>query len=224
MRAVTVLVFGALAVACGGARGPRTCRTSAACDDGEACMTGACAKASSPAPVAAQSRRIVVDPEAIAIVLSDDPEIETARPPVAPLGATVGPRARILLKLPRPTWGQQVQRAWVVLDRVEGASASTSEVELRAEKIVEPWSLKGEAGVTWASPPRSDAIPGAVARVSPRGTAPIRIDVTSYVNELGKKGSNSRGLRIEGRGDGFGVPIATGFGTGAPPRLEIFIQ
>jgi hypothetical protein len=208
---------------CGSASNSRVCRTSASCSDGEACVTGACANAASPGPVSAMSRRIVVEPEAMTMVLSDDDDIESARPPVAPLGAAVGPRARILLKLPKPTWGQGVQRAWLVLDRVEGASASASEVELRAEKIVEPWSVKGNAGTTWASPPRSESIEGAVVRVSPRGAAPIRIDVTSYANEIAKKGAKTWGLRIEGKGEGFGVPIATGFGKGAAPRLEVYV-
>jgi hypothetical protein len=169
------------------------------------------------------SRRIVVEPEALALVLSDDDDVESARPPVAALGAAIGPRARILVKWPKPTWGQGVQRAWLVLERVEGASAGPSEVELRVERIIEPWSLKGSAGTTWASPPRSESIDGAVARVAPRGTAPIRIDVTSYANEIAKKGAKTWGLRIEGRGDGFGVPIATGFGKGAAPRLEVYV-
>jgi len=208
---------------CSSTPGPRTCRTNATCNEGEACVTGTCASNAAPAPVSAMSRRIVVEPEAIAMVLSDDEGSDSARPPVAPLGATIGPRARILMKLPKPTWGQGVQRAWLVLERVDGASASTAEVELRVEKIVEPWSVKGGAGVSWASPPKSEKIAGAVARVAPRGTAPIRIDVTSYVNELGKKGASTWGLRVEGSGEGFGVPIATGFGKGAAPRLEVYV-
>lgn len=224
MRSVLVLTLGVSLVACGGAQGPRVCRTTASCGDGEACVTGKCASNASTAPVSAMSRRIVVEPEAIAMVLSDEDDVASTRPPVAPLGATVGPRARILMKVPKPTWSGNVQRAWLVLERVEGASAGPSDVELRVEKITEPWSLKGESGTTWASPPRSEAIDGATARVAARGVAPIRIDVTSYVNELGKKGNKSWGLRVEAKGDGFGVPIATGFGKGAAPRIEVFVQ
>ncbi len=212
-----------LVLGCGGASNTRLCRTSTACSDGEACVTGKCANAASPAPVSPMSRRILVEPEAMTMVLSDDDDVESARPAVAPLGASIGPRARILLKLPRPTWGPGVQRAWLVLDRVEGASASTTEVELHAEQIVEPWSVKGNAGPTWASPPRSEAIEGAVAKVSPRGAAPIRIDVTSFANDIAKKGAKTWGLRIEGKGEGFGVPIATGFGKGTAPHLEVYV-
>ncbi len=225
MRAAIVGALGTLVVSCGGGTpAARTCTTSTSCSEGEACVTGKCASNAAPGPVSALSRRIVVEPEALAMVLSDDDDLASARPPVAPLGATVGPRARILMKLPKPTWAGSVQRAWLVLDRVEGASAGPSDVELRVERIVEPWSVKGEAGITWASPPRSESIDGAIARVAARGTAPIRIDVTTYVNELGKKGNKTWGLRVEGKGDGFGVPIATGFGKGVPPRLEVFVQ
>lgn len=158
------------------------------------------------------------------MVLSEDQELEGPRPITASLGATVGPRARILLKLPKPTWRDPLQRAWLVLDRADYAQAGPTDVTIRAEKIVEPWSAKGGAGTTWASPPKSEAIAGAEITVSARGGAPIRIDITSYVETLSKKGASNWGLRVEGAGKGYGVPIATGFGKGLGPRVEVYTQ
>lgn len=39
-----------------------------------------------------------------------------------------------------------------------------------------------------------------------------------------KKGASVWGLRIEGSGQGYGVPIATGFGKGMGPRVEVYVQ
>jgi hypothetical protein len=186
--------------------------------------SGSPAPATPPPAPAATSKRLVLEPEAVVMVLSEDQELSGPRPISASLGATVGPRARILLKLPKPTWTESLVRAWLVLDRADFAQAGPSEVTIHAEKIVEPWSAKGGAGTTWASPPRSVAIDGASVSVPARGAAPIRIDITSYVEMLTKKGERSWGLRIEGSGKGYGVPIATGFGKGLGPRVEVYVQ
>ena len=170
------------------------------------------------------SKRLVIEPEAVVMVLSEDQELDAPRPIVASLGATIGPRARILIKLPKPSWKEPVVRAWLVLERADYAQAGPSDVRVRAEKIVEAWSAKGGAGTTWASPPRSEAIDGAEINVTPRGGAPIRIDITPYVAAAMKKGAVAWGLRVEGSGKGFGVPIATGFGKGLGPRVELYVQ
>lgn len=64
-----------------------------------------------PAAPAPMSKRLVIEPEAVVMVLSEDEDLVGARPIVAPLGASVGPRARILLKLPKPTWRESLVRA-----------------------------------------------------------------------------------------------------------------
>jgi hypothetical protein len=225
ISALTALVATVSVTAgCGGTK-PRTCDVSAACGAGEACVLGRCSGAASPAPIQADARRYVLEPETLAFVTTGDDE-GRVRPPYVALGAEVGDSARILVKFPAPKWtSDKVVRAYLVLDRVQGAQAGPGDVEVRAERVVEPWSLRGEAGTTWASPPRSESMAGAKALAAPRGSAPIRIDVTPYAVELARKGATSWGLRIEARGAGYGVPIATGFGaTGAPPRLEVYVQ
>jgi hypothetical protein len=224
LSAIAALGVSVVGVACGGAK-PRTCDVSAACGTGEACVLGRCSGASSPAPIQADARRFVLEPETLAFVTEGDDE-GRVRPPYVALGADVGDAARILVKFPAPKWASdKVVRAYLVLDRVQGAQAGPGDVKLRAERVVEPWSLRGEAGTSWASPPRSESMGGAETLVAPRGSAPIRIDVTPYAVELARKGATSWGLRIEARGAGYGVPIATGFGaTGAPPRLEVYVQ
>lgn len=177
-----------------------------------------------PAMPAPMSKRLVLEPEAVVMVLSEDQDLEAPRPIVASFGASVGPRARMLLKLPKPTWRESLVRAWLVLDRENNAGAGPSDVTLRAEKIVEPWSQKGGSGTTWASPPRSETIDGAEVSVAPRGAGPIRIDITRYVEASMKKGATVWGLRVEGKGSGYGVPIATGFGKGRGPRVEVYVQ
>ncbi len=211
-------------VGCGGAS-PRVCRASSTCSDGEACVVGRCTLATAPGPVAPTTRRLIVPAESIAFVTSSGEGGAEHRLASIALGASIGDSARILVRFPRGLWSDgAVAKAYLVLDRAEATQAGPSEVLLRAERIVEPWSLKAQAGLSWASPPQSLSITGAEARVAPRGVAPIRIDVTAYAVELGKKNLTSWGLRIEGKGDGYGVPIATGFVAGSAPRLEVFLN
>jgi len=221
MRALLLVPLGLL-VACGAAQGPRVCRASDACKEGEACVTGSCVPYASPNTVAPSMRKLTLEPEAVAFVLSDGDD--DARPATAPLGASSGPRARILLKFQKPSFKESISRAFLVLERAEGAEAGPGDVTLRVQRIVEPWSLKGGAGVSWASAPRAESIGGAEVRVAARGAGPIRIDVTSWMVDYSKKGSASWGLRVEGSGEGFGVPIATGWAKGNPPRLEVYLQ
>ncbi len=209
---------------CGAAQA-RTCEASSACGAGEACVLGRCSGASSPGPIQADARRFVLEAETLVFVTSGDDDGRVRAPFVA-LGADVGEGARILVKFPAPKWTtDKLVRAYLVLDRVQGAQAGPGDVKVRAERILEPWSLRGEVGTSWASPPRSESMPGAETLVAPRGGAPVRVDVTPYAAELARKGGTSWGLRVEARGGGYGLPIATGFGaTGAPPRLEVYVQ
>lgn len=226
MRAPLLLSLGLL-LACSGSQRP-TCRASDGCRDGEACVTGACVPNVGAGPVTPQLRRLTLAPSALAFVLSEQPD---GHPAAAPLGAAVGPRARILLRFDKPAGdGKQlkVARAYLVLERADGAEAGPGEVTVRAQHIVEPWSIGKEsgdgAGVTWASPPGAESIAGAEVKVAARGAGPVRVDVTRWMTEWSRKGGKSWGLRVEGEGAGFGLPIATGWAKGAPPRLEVYLQ
>lgn len=220
MRGLLLVPLGLL-LACASAQKPRVCRASDACREGEACITGACVSYAAPNTVTPSMRRVTLEPEAVAFVLSDD---DGGHPAVAPLGASSGPRARILLKFKKPDTVGTVTKALLVLERADGAQAGPGDVTLRAQHVIEPWSLKGGAGITWASPPRAESIAGAETTIGARGAGLIRIDVTSWATTWVKKSSSSWGLRVEGSGEGFGVPIATGWAKGGAPRLELFFQ
>ncbi len=218
-----LLASAACALGCSSTPAPRTCRGSASCKEGESCVLSGCSSSTTSGAVPATSRRILVEPEAAAFVASEDDDGGTARPPMIALGSSVGVRGRILLKFPRRLWAkEEVLRAFLVLERAEGAQVGPDDVLLRAQRIIEPWSLKGGLGVTWASAPRAEALGEAI--VAARGAGPVRIDVTAYAIDLGKKTQSSWGLRVEGKGEGFGVAIATGAAKGNGPRLEVFLQ
>ena len=212
------------AIGCGAAR-PRVCRATSACNDGEACVVGKCTLATGSGPVSSTTRRILLEPESIAWVSSSGEGGEGERLTALSLGASVGDHGRILVKFARGEWSKDsVVKAYLVLDRAEGAQAGPGDVLIRADRIVTPWSASAHAGTSWASPPDAVSMIGSEAKVAPRGAAPIRIEVTPYAIELGKKGTRAWGLRIEGSGGGFGVPIATGFGGGHGPRLEVYVS
>ncbi|MGZ3421644.1 MAG: hypothetical protein ACXVEF_02420 [Polyangiales bacterium] len=169
--------------------------------------------------VATSTKRYVLEPDAMIFVFDDGDDAEK---PAAPFGAKVGARARLLVRFPHLEATGSIERAWLILDRVQGAQAGPGDVTLRVDAIVEPWSIPGSAGTGWSTPPKSESIASAV--VSARGASPIRVDVTAWAQKLAKKGPRPWGLRVEGSGEGYGVPIATGAGNGQPPRLEVFVQ
>jgi hypothetical protein len=220
---VAVAVLGATTVGCGAAQA-KPCRASASCADGESCVIGRCTIEKEGVPVETGANRFVLEPESIAWVSSsgDDPAL---RPAAVSLGAEVGDKTRLLLAFPRGPWlKDRVKKAYLVFDRAEGAQAGPGEVMLRAERIVEAWSLKGGAGTTWASPPRSEPLVGSETKVGSRGAGSVRIDVTPFAVELANKKSRVFGLRVEGKGEGYGLPIATGAIGASGPRLEVYVQ
>ncbi len=187
-------------------------------------MVGRCTSEASGFPVETGNKRFVLEPEGIAWVSSggDDPAL---RPPAAALGAEVGEHTRILLAFPRGQWVKDsVKKAYLVFERAEGAQAGPGEVTVRAERIVEAWSLKGGSGVSWASPPKSEPIVGAEVKVGARAAGPVRIDVTPFAQDLANKKMRIYGLRVEATGEGYGLPIATGAIGAAGPRLEVYVQ
>jgi hypothetical protein len=213
------LVLSSVTGGCSANPGPKPCRSSATCSGSESCVMGACSPGT--APVTASTKRFVLEPDSLAFVYSDG---DTAERPVAAFGADVGARARLLVRFPHPEISGTIERAWLVLSRAPGASAGPGDVTLRAESIDEPWSLPGGSGTGWSTPPRSSSIATATTVVGPRGPSSIRIDVTPWAQNLVRKGPRPWGLRVEAKGSGYGVPIATGAGAGAPPVLELYVQ
>jgi hypothetical protein len=192
----------------------------------EAAALAGCARSKPRAPevvaAAPNARRLVLDPEAVAFVTSEG---SGAGATTIALGAEIGPRARILIRFPRGSFrSDEVSRAYLVLQREPSALAGPGDVALRASQIVEAWSSRQEGVPSWASPPRASELPSASARVRSDALAPIRIDVTDHAIDLGRKTSEVYGLRIEADGEGHGLPVATGLGRGAPPRLEVFLK
>lgn len=174
-------------------------------------------------PVPPAQRRLVLEPAALAFVHSS---LDDAAPPaVAVLGAGEGPRARILVRFdPPPQLATAPTKAYLVLERAKGALAGPEPVTLFAERVTEPWSVVDNLRTSWASPPASE--PLLSARVQTRGSAPIRIDVTDWAAALAKpqKGKvRAWGLRIEAKGEGYGLPVATGYGGGNGPFLELYL-
>lgn len=212
-----------LALGCGAAQ-PKACRASASCADGESCVVGKCTTEKESVPVETGANRFVLEPESIAWVSSsgEDPAL---RPTAVSLGSEVGDKTRILLAFPRGPWlKDRVKKAYLVFERAEGAQAGPGEVIVRAERIVEGWSLKGQAGTTWASPPRSEPMDGSETKVGARGAGSIRIDVTPFAVELANKKARVYGLRVEAKGEGYGLPVATGAIGAMGPRLEVYVQ
>lgn len=173
-------------------------------------------------PVPQTAHRLVLEPSALAFVSSSHDD--DAPPAVAVLGAGEGPRTRILVRFDPPSTIAEPLKAYLVLERAKGALAGPDPITLLTERVTEPWSVADGLRTSWASPPASE--PLLRAEVPTRGGAPIRIDVTAWASELARpqKGKiKAWGLRIEGKGDGYGLPIATGYGGGTAPWLEIYV-
>jgi hypothetical protein len=221
LRATAPLALSILLGACGG-RPPPVCGSNDACKNGDVCVVGSCT--SGTGAVSATTRRVVVDPEGLAYVTSAN-GVDVRSAAVA-LGASIGGGARILVRFPRAEWAaDRVAKAYLVLERADGAQAGPDDVVVRAEKILEAWSPKIDGkGTSWSAPPSSAPIAGGEAHVAAHGATIIRIDVTPYAVDLAKPTVRAFGLRVEASGGGFGLPIATGLGGGHAPRLEVYLN
>ncbi len=180
------------------------CATPGACPAGQECLANRCVVQGYD-PVAAGTRRIVVEPSALSVVSAKGEGDEGS--------VTFGGRATGAVALHLAFAGGwreagRVESAFLLLDAVPGSPPGRDDVPVVA------WRVAGAA----LRPPFGRG----VARSSP--PSPLRIDVTEIVRFLVEHPRADQGIAVVATaGEGHGASYLTGAAGGAAPRLEIYL-
>jgi hypothetical protein len=232
------------AAGCSPTLGGPTC-VPGGCAAPSACVIGRCRPADA-APVSADATRLVLAPTAIAVVSSGGGGGGDALPEAFTLGRAADGRVVLLLRFePIRREGAVVERAFLVLDPLEGAPPPTGAATIDVSRIGEPWDpaivsygripridVPARAGVAPPRPapaPRPSAPapavgPAAAAASLASARAPLRVEVTELVR-ADARGRSSHGLALTAVGDdAVGATFTTGLSRGRAPRLEVFVQ
>jgi hypothetical protein len=187
-------------------------------------------------PDLARSQRLVLDPVDVAFIERRGDLLPGSVTPVVTLGRRGEGEAALLLRFDVPA-GLEVVRAWLVLDRAEGAGLEDDGASLHVERIAGPWDA---SSVTFVDgPPLADL---GAPRLSVRGTATrrLRLDVTALLQSWRRRGDPCEGLAVlADRSTPTGVrlqalprlsvslpgdPTRAPPGEGSGPRLELYVK
>jgi hypothetical protein len=208
-----------LCVAASCSRAPEPCSSPGTCPEGQECLANRCVIAGG-IPVSEDSQRLVLEPEALAVV-SAERSYESGPPPAVTFGSRAEGASAIYLRFPPTTSdASRIQSAFLLLEPLPGTLPS-DDVSVDVWRVREPWESDR---VSWLAqpdlaPPRGEGI----ARSRPPST--LRIDVTAIVAYLADNAENDFGMALEsGSGDGAGASYATGAAGGRTPRLEVYLR
>lgn len=203
----------ALMPACASTRQP--CDRLEACPGALVCQVGRCAPVDE-LPVHAEASRQVLDP--IDALFVDG---ATREDTVSELRAasSAGGGALVLLRF-EPAWrAKQVDRAYLLLDPVEGAFAVQEPIEVQVSPILGAWSSQRP------SPLPGLGQPEARARLSFAPPRRLRIEVTELVRAWAQRGDALHGLALRiYPGDDLGARLDWGTLSGTHPRLDLYLR
>lgn len=204
----------------------KSCSMSSPCNMGYVCRGSYCMSEQSIALSTSMQREVVQPSSQLYVDSTTNESYLWNRTNGVYIGGSISSN-RVLLKFPKQNWNPaSIVKAYLMFERAIGAQQNAESVRLRIERIVEPWSERGELRTTWENPPASEPLLSIKnAYVSTQGPKLIRIDVTEFAKELAQRFEHAWGLRIEGESNGYGLAIATGSdGQQRGPYLEVFIQ
>lgn len=226
MRALLTSIAVSLAAAlCGCAQsppGPPLCNEPGTCAEGRTCVVGRCRPdGGAPAPI--ESRRLVLMPDAAAVVSSSGPSGGGGELPEAlAFGRSASGAVSLLLHFSVPIVERgEVAAAFLVLDPLAGAPQPGSAVPLEVARILDPWRPET---VSWGRHPQLD-LPEKAGAVGPSLLAPARLDVTHLVRAWAERRPDDHGIAVLASAtDPFGATFSLGISEGRGPRLEVYVR
>jgi hypothetical protein len=182
--AVSLVTFAAcvLGVGCFGGLGcvaaARMCSVPNECGPQAACVAGRCQRTTGT-PAIQQSRRLVIDPVAVAYVRSIDSPREGALPTSFTLGRDADGEARLYLRFAVPLSRETtVIEAYLLLERADVIDEDPGPIALHATRVVDPWDPRT---ISWARQPRIEETRSPVTTVTSSGRVRVRVDVKNLV-------------------------------------------
>ncbi len=219
LRSSASLALLGAALAC--ARGPEPCASAGTCPEGQECLANRCVVAGGD-PVPADSQRLVVEPERMAVVSAKSEPRAGEIPPAVAFGSRADGAIALYLAFP-PVWrrAKHVEAAFLVLEPMPGTVPASDDVEVEAWRVQKSWEPDKLRYL--AKPPLAPPMSAGIARSAPPSV--LRIDVTDLVRYLKKHAANDHGLAlVSGSDRGAGASFATGMAGGRAPRLEVYVR
>jgi hypothetical protein len=212
----SLCLIGAALSTSGCAASPRPCRSPSVCPEGSECLADRCLPLGAE-PVAPDSRRIVLDPIALAVVRAGA-RPESALPPTVTFGGPARQDEQLLVTFP-DRWGPiEIDTAFLLLEPALDAEPSATDIAIGVSVAASRWR-SGTAGEIPASHGPTAA---GVGRTRP--PAALRIDVTALVREIARKPDAAHGLLVHAEHPGpRGAVYSTGI-DGPPPRLDVYFR
>lgn len=204
--------------------GPPLCAADVPCAaEGDTCVVGRCRPKKDPNLAAMDARRLLLFPDAVAVVSEKGPSGGAAAlPEVVSLGRSAAGDTSLLLHFEVPVAEVgEVSSAFLVLETATSSEPPTRPVSLSIARIVEPWR---DDFVSWGRSPRLDLgeKAGTVGVTSP---SPIRLDVTHVVQRWAKRTSEEHGLALRADADDpRGITFSLGVVEKRGPRLEVYVR
>jgi hypothetical protein len=177
MRAVLSLAFAVSALGLGSVgcvSAARMCSLPSECGPQAACVAGRCQRTTGT-PTIQETRRLVVDPVAVAYVRSVDSPREGALPTSFTLGREGDGEARLYLRFQVPLAKETtVVEAYLLLERADVLDADPGPITLHATRVVDAWDPRT---ISWARQPRIEETRSPVTTVTSSGRVRVRVDV-----------------------------------------------
>ncbi|MEO6419963.1 MAG: DNRLRE domain-containing protein [Polyangiaceae bacterium] len=171
----------------------RMCAAPSECGAQASCVAGRCQRAGG-VPAIQTSRRIVVEPVAVAYVRRGDVMKNGALPPSFTLGRESDGGARLYLRfsvpIPRET---TVIEAYLLLERTSDLDSDPSPITLHAARVVETWDPRS---IAWALQPRIEETRSPSTTITSAGRARVRLDVKDLVVRWKAHDRSDQGLVI----------------------------
>jgi len=167
--------------------------------------------------VARDSRRVVLDPVALAVVRAGARQ-QSALPPTVTFGGPPHQNEQLLVDF-ADRWGPvDVDTAFLLLEPAVDAEPSANDVEIGVAVAVGEWA----SGTSGDLPSSHGPHGSGVGRTRP--PAALRIDVTALVREIAKQPESAHGLLVRAtRPSPRGAVYSTGI-DGPAPRLDVYYR
>jgi hypothetical protein len=163
------------------------------------------------------SRRIVLDPVAVAVVRAGARQ-QSGLPPSVTFGGPASHDEQLLVAFPE-RWGPvEIDTAFLLLEPALDAEPSASDVEIAVAVAAGEW----RSGMAREAPASHGPRGAGVGRTRP--PAALRIDVTALIREISKQPRSTYGLLVRAaRPSPRGAVYSTGI-DGPAPRLDVYFR
>jgi hypothetical protein len=194
---------------------PVPCRSPGACPAGTECLAQRCA-ALGTEPVPASTGRLVLEPADIAVTPAHSMR-SGGLPPSVSFGGGSGASDELLVRFGGGFDARDVVAAFLVLEPARGAEPSASDVRLEVALAARGWSPRDDGAASRRGP-----VGVAIARTRP--AAPLRVDVTAQLHDLGDASGDEFGFVLRAAGPSPRSAVYSTGADGSPPRLDLYLR